>query len=159
MSGQHGISEGSGGRVQALLIQHRELLSTIARIETVLWPSNATTADQTTAVRTAPDPTTADESVRSALAGLLRSLVRALELHFDAERESLASDFDDAPDMRAAFLKLDEDHPRILASVKGALELIEAGEQWGNAVSLIRGAISDFREHEAREDALFAMPS
>ena len=159
MSGQDGTSEGSGGPVHALLIQHRELLSIIERIESLLWSSDVTTAEQTTNAdaRTTPDPTTKDES--SELGGLLRSFVRALEIHFDAERESLENDFDDAPEMRAAFLKLDEDHPRILARVKRALELLEAGEQWGDMASLIRTAVSDFREHEAREDALFTMSS
>lgn len=161
MSGQDGTSEGSGGPVHALLIQHRELLSIIERIESLLWSSDVTTAEQTTNAdaRTTPDPTTKDESSRNEIGGLLRSLVRALEIHFDAERESLETDFDDAPEMRAAFLKLDEDHPRILARVKRALELLEAGEQWGDMASLIRTAVSDFREHEAREDALFTMSS
>ncbi len=124
------------------------LLSTLARIDMLVSPARSHAHDLA-------DPAHPTDSTRSELVGLMHDLIRGLQVHFQAERESLDSDFDDAPALRAAFLNLDEDHPRILDAFHTALDALEDKVTWGRALSLTRGAVAALLEHEAREEALF----
>ena len=124
----------------ALLTQHQELLSIIDETETVL----ATALNNPSA------------TYHAQLVGLLSGLIEKLEFHFEAEGKNLDWDLEDAPELRAEFQALDAEHPQLLEHFRNAAQTLQQRLPIGDVASLIQQAIDLFRDHEAREDALFA---
>lgn len=123
-----------------MLAQHEELLLLIDEIEGAL--SVALTDDS--------------EALRAQLARRLTLLIGLLKTHFAAEGKSLESDFEDAPELRAVFRILDSEHPQLLKHFHNALGAIDQNRNIEEAAQLVQTSIDLFRDHEAREDALFA---
>lgn len=128
-----------GAQSNDLLAQHRELHSLISKLEKHL-----------------ASPPSEQPTRRAELSALLLRLLRAVELHFEAESESLRSDFDDDPQLRAVFQELDRDHPALLDGFRAALTALQRQVPLPDATLLIRQAIAAFRKHEAEEEVLFS---
>ena len=136
-------SPSQGAQGQGLLVQHRELLARVNRIEDLLSSEG----------RRIGGPQ------RRPFAALLEALIEALEVHLAEERQSLDRDFEDVPALRAAFAELDRDHPKLIAGFASTLDGLQRGLPWDEVSVRAEAAIAAFRDHEAREDALFAAHS
>lgn len=126
----------------SLLLQHRKLLADLDRLEAAIREQ-------------AMD----GENWRHSLAALLDQFVGRLAAHFVSEARSTQDVFGDEPDPRrlSELRALEREHPQLLRDFRAVLAL--AREEVPNRNALARKlhqAISDFRDHEAREDALFA---
>lgn len=125
------------GTAQALLTQHRELLALLERIEALCRGELL-------------------EPSRSQLKIALQNLIEALVAHLQAEHDSIDRDFEDVPELRAAFIELDKDHPNLLAGFTEALATLRSGQPAEVVRERVERAIVAFRGHEESEDALFA---
>lgn len=125
---------------KVLLLQHQDLLETLQHLENIVASYREGTPWA---------------QCREAAQGHVSGLVRALALHFRAERESLQHDFADEPALRTQYLALDAEHPHILADFKQVQESLERDEGPASICQRLESAMQRFREHEAQEDSLF----
>lgn len=86
---------------------------------------------------------------------LLRHLIQELQVYFESENDRSRQDFEDDPKLCRASQTLDEEHPMILGAFAVALDALRQGVDLLEAGERLRRAIGLFRDHEAREDALF----
>lgn len=124
----------------SLLAQHQELLSIIDETETVL-----------AAALNSHSVTYHIQLVR-----MVTSLIAKLEVHFEAEGKNLDWDLEDAPELRAEFEALDAEHPQLLEHFRKTALALQQGTPIEEVALLLQRSIDLFRDHEAREDALFA---
>lgn len=123
---------------QTLLLQHHDLLDLVDQIESELSPDELTREKQ------------------EKLSALLRNLLLELEVHFAAEAAAYPSDLGDKPELEAELRELDQEHPVLLKEFGDALAELELSSPPTAAVAPLQRAVTRFRDHEAREDALFA---
>lgn len=124
----------------ALLKQHRDITEVISELDDALSQYRG------------------DGAVgpcRTLLRASLGGLTDSLRAHFDAEKESVGRDFDDAPRLQRELMALDEQHPHILAAFEEVQRHLDEGASDEQLCSQLARAIARFREHEALEDVLF----
>ena len=126
-----------------ILAQHRDLLELAVRIEALVEDSGIGEA----------------KAWRAALAGLLAEFIRKLENHFEAEVKTTSFDGLRHDAVLAAQLReLNEEHRTLRTAFEHAHRMALSDS---TPVARVRDhtcrSICDFREHEAKEDALFAV--
>jgi len=141
-----------GFRGLSLLLQHRALTERLDAIEGAIGACQ--TADLT------------DREMALRLLPLLRGFAQALPEHFAAEASSMVALLRESSDDEFArtLEQLDSEHPRLLAVFEGSVTQL-AGylgsahaaphASFEHAMTEILTAVAEFRDHEAREDALF----
>ncbi len=134
-----------------LLLQHRRLLLTLDELDEEL--------DRLRGVSGGLASSPCDEWC-PAISAFLESFIRDLSAHFEVESRSTAAIFNAPEDAarRAELEILDREHPDLLRSFQGLETHLKAGDHIDRTQFLfdLESAIAAFREHEAREDELFA---
>ena len=126
-----------------ILMEHRELLAQTAAVEAL--------------VERLPKGASATEEWRIALGQLLAELTTKLEQHFAVEVQttSLEPSFSNAV-FAAQLRELDEEHRMLLAAFSKAAQMAATAKIAPARVQgIVLQTIASFREHEAKEDALF----
>lgn len=95
-------------------------------------------------------------SSRLEIGRLLEHLIQDLQVYFGSEDDRSRQDFEDDPKLSEASRTLDEEHPMIIGSFAMAANSLRQGTDLREVGERLRCAIGLFRDHEAREDALFA---
>lgn len=127
----------------SLLLQHRKLLAELQELEQALERPEGEIEDEWRAV----------------LVAVLDRFVGDLAAHFVTEARSTNDVFGDDPDPRRLqeLRRLEREHPGLLRDFRHVLELTKNERMPHSAiVGPLQQAISAFRIHEEREDALFS---
>jgi hemerythrin len=124
-----------------ILIEHRSLLAAAASLEA--------------AAEHLPSQGPVQLEHRASLAGMLDEFVTKLASHFDAEVQTSSFDAQDSV-MAAQLRELDEEHRTLLAAFNAAQRMARTEGTRAPALrQLIVDTVMAFRDHEAKEDALF----
>ncbi len=126
-----------------ILAQHRHLLELAARIEAFVQEDSGQLGNATT--------------WRARLTDLLAEFIRHLLNHFEAEvrTTSLENASQNHP-LAAELRALDEEHQTLQLAFEQAHRMVLSEVALPRVRAHIAQAIFAFRDHEAREDALFA---
>jgi hypothetical protein len=128
----------------SLVGQHQQLLADIVRIDVALEELARSPLDEGKRL-----------ALRSGIIENLAVFIHKLKVHFFAESLSIgSSSYDERPMLHDALRELEQEHPDLLGRFGHALGAFERGTR--DCERELDQAIQAFREHEAREDSLFA---
>jgi len=129
----------------SLLIQHRKLLQLVADLELTF-----STGGVSESLGLSPQ-----ELSHQHIATLLQTLIAELDVHFKIEGDTFSQDFSDNPRVMLLLRELDGEHPVLLKQFRAVLEDWTRGASLQEVAPSLQKAVAMFRDHEAREDALF----